>query len=424
MSENIQKYRFLKKCLPDSSARRLVILTGARQTGKTTLSRDKYPNLRYINLDSPENRETVINIHSASWGVSVGNAVLDEARKAPVVFEKVKYAFDEGSISFAVLTGSSQILLLKKIRESLAGRAFFYELWPLLQCEVNLAADTESAPEPLVHELITAGNLKSVLSSVPPVLLGREDAEYQKAEDFILQWGGMPALLSLDDSDKWKWLKDYGYTYLERDLADLARLDDLLPFRKFQRLAALRSGMLLNYSELARDTGISVDTARRYLEYLRLSYQTILLQPYYRNLTSSVVKTPKIYWTDVGILRQLTGFRGEITGQLYETMVVSELVKWIKTVQLDLEIYFYRTRSGMELDLLLETQAGFVGMEIKSRQTVVPKDFRAMKEIASRVGSKWLGGIVVYRGNEIKKVGDPEIWSMPSRRLFQPPGTS
>jgi len=88
MSENIQKYRFLKKCLPDSSARRLVVLTGARQTGKTTLSRDKYSDLRYINLDSPENRETLANIHSASWGVSVGNAVLDEAQKAPIVFEK------------------------------------------------------------------------------------------------------------------------------------------------------------------------------------------------------------------------------------------------------------------------------------------------------------------------------------------------
>jgi len=424
MNENIQRFRFLKKCLPNSSARRLVVVTGARQTGKTTLSQDKYPELKHINLDSPENRETLGTLHSASWSASVGNAVLDEAQKAPVVFEKVKYAFDEGSISFTVLTGSSQILLLKKIRESLAGRAFFYELWPLMQCEMNLPADTENAPEPLVHELITARDFKSVLSSVPPVLMGKEDAEYQRAEEYILKWGSMPALLRLEDPDRWKWLKDYGYTYLERDLSDLARLDDLSPFRKFQRLAALRSGMLLNYSELARDTGISVDTARRYLEYLKLSYQTILLQPYYRNLTSSVIKTPKIYWTDVGILRQLTGFRGEITGQLYETMVVSELFKWIKTVQLDVEIYFYKTRSGMELDVLLETETGFIGMEIKSRQTVVSKDIRAMREIASRLGSRWVGGIVIYRGSDIKQIGEPEIWAIPSRRLFQAPGRS
>lgn len=422
MSDNIQKYRFLNKWLPDASEKRLIVLTGARQTGKTTLSREKYPELKYVNLDAPENREILNNLHSASWGFSIGSAVLDEAQKAPIVFEKVKYAFDEGSITFTVLTGSSQILLLKKIRESLAGRAFFYELWPLMQCELGLAKDAENVQEPLVHELISTGNLKSLLSHIPAVLLGKQDAEYLKAEDHVLQWGGMPAVLPLKDSDKWKWLKDYGYSYLERDLSDLARLDDLSPFRKFQKLAALRSGMLLNYSELARDSGISVDTARRYLEYLRLSYQTILLQPYYRNVTSSVIKTPKVYWTDVGVLRQLTGFKGEFTGELFETMVVSELVKWVKTAQLDLEIFFYRTRSGMELDLLLDTEKGFMGMEIKARQTVVQKDITSMKEIGTKLGSKWLGGMVIYRGNEIKQIGEPGIWAIPSRRLFQAPG--
>lgn len=290
-----------------------------------------------------------------------------------------------------------------------------------MQSEMNFSANAAIVPEPLVHELISAGNLKSILSDIPAVLVDKQDDEYLKAENFILQWGGMPALLPLDDSERWKWLKDYGYTYLERDLADLARLNDLSPFRKFQRLAALRSGMLLNYSELARDTGISVDTARRYLEYLRLSYQTVLLQPYYRNLTSSAIKTPKIYWTDIGILRQLTGFKGELTGQLYETMVVSELIKWVKTIQSDLELYFYKTRSGMELDLLLETEAGFIGMEIKSRHLVVGKDIRAMKGVAASLGSKWRGGIVIYRGNQIKQIGEPEIWAIPSRRLFQAP---
>ena len=421
MHDIIQKYRFLKRGLPASSDRRLVVLTGARQTGKTTLSREKYPDLKYINLDSPENRETLTHLLTPNWAASVGPAVLDEAQKAPVVFEKVKYAFDEGGISFTVLTGSSQILLLKKIRESLAGRAFFYELWPMMQSEINFSMDEEGVPEPLAHRLFTTVNLKSVLSHIPAALLDKQDAEYLKAENHILQWGGMPALLSLNDPDRWKWLKDYGYTYLERDLSDLARLNDLSPFRKFQKLTALRSGMLLNYSELARDTGISVDTARRYLEYLRLSYQTFLLQPFYRYLTSSVVKSPKIYWTDIGILRQLSGYKGELTGELYETMVVSELVKWIRTCQLDLEVYFYRTRSGMELDLLIQTETGFVGMEIKSRQTVVQKDVRVMKELASRLGTEWLGGIVVYRGNEIRQIAEPQIWAVPSRRLFQAP---
>lgn len=419
MSENLQKYRFLSQYLPSASKRRVAVLTGARQTGKTTLAKKLYPNLAYINLDAPENRETLKELSSVRWAKSVGNAILDEAQKEPVVFEKVKYAFDEGDIYFTLLTGSSQILLLKNIRESLAGRAFFYELWPLLQSEINLSETTESKQEPLIHLLFSANSIDQVLNDIPPLLLEKNDILYREAEEHILSWGGMPALLTLSPGERWEWLKNYNYTYLEKDLGDLARLDDLSPFRKFQRLAALRSATLLNYSELSRDTGISVDSARRYLEYLKLSYQTFTLSPYYRNITSSVIKTPKIYWVDVGILRQLTGFKGEATGEIYETMVVSEFFKWFKTNQIEAELFFYRTRSGMELDLLIEASDGIIGVEIKSRQKVVNKDLRAMREIARYAGKRWKGGLVVYRGNEIKQIDDAGIWQIPSRRLFQ-----
>jgi predicted AAA+ superfamily ATPase len=318
-----------------------------------------------------------------------------------------------------MLTGSSQILLLKKIRESLAGRAFFYELWPLMQCELNRSLQQKVPSAPLLSGLFADRSLKDIFGRIPAVLLDTEDNLGRESEIYLLKWGGMPALLPLSEDDRWLWLKNYGYTYLERDLADLARLDDLSPFRKFQQLSALRSGMLLNYSELARDTGISVDSARRYLEYLRLSYQAVLLQPYRRNVTSSVVKTPKLYWIDIGIWRQLTGFTGELTGQLYETMVVGEFVKWIRTQQLDAGLYFYRTRSGREVDLLLETQSGLIGIEIKSRDTVVSKDIRPMQALAEKLGKRWKGGLVVYTGNTIEQIGKPDIWAVPSRRLFQ-----
>jgi hypothetical protein len=213
-------------------------------------------------------------------------------------------------------------------------------------------------------------------------------------------------------------LKDYVYTYLERDLSDLARLDDLVPFRTFQKLSALRSAQLLNYSELSRDTGLSVDTARRYLQYLSLSYQTVLLQPYYRNITSSVIKTPKLYWVDVGLLRQLGGFQSEHFGQVYETMVVGELIKWIRSAHQHAEIYFYRSRSGMELDMLAETEAGLIGIEIKSRKTYAQSDLRAMKEISQRLGKDWRGGLLVNQGNILRKIAEPDIWVIPSRRLF------
>ncbi|OGD21369.1 MAG: hypothetical protein A2W03_04810 [Candidatus Aminicenantes bacterium RBG_16_63_16] len=258
---------------------------------------------------------------------------------------------------------------------------------------------------------------------MPPALIGEKAAAALQSEKHLLGWGGMPALLAVDrEEDRWKWLKDYEYTYLERDLSDLARLDDLNPFAKFQRLSALRSGRLINYSELARDASVSVDTARRYLEYLRLSYQVILLQPFYRNLTSSVVKTPKLYWLDVGIMRRLSGRREESGGEIYETMIVSEIYKWIRTAQRNVEVYFYRTRTGLELDLLLGLEGGrYLGLEIKGRRSVVPKDMRAIKAVAESLGKAWAGGIVVYQGDEIAKLADPSIWAVPSRRLFMPP---
>jgi predicted AAA+ superfamily ATPase len=412
--------RLLSSRLPDTTTRRVVVLTGARQTGKTTLCRRTFERLRYISLDAPENRDALRELSTAAWAETVGNAVIDEAHKEPSVFDKVKYAFDEGKISFTVLTGSSQILLLKKIRESLAGRAFFYELWPLMQCELSSSSKSNEPTPPLLEQFFSSESVSDVLSKVPETLLEEEDYRYRKAENHILKWGGMPALLDLSEDERWLWLKNYGYTYLERDLSDLARMDDLMPFRKFQRFSALRSGMLLNYSEIARDAGISVDTARRYLEYLRISYQAMLLQPYYRSLTSSIVKTPKLFWADVGIWRQLTGYKGEITGQLYETMVVGEIIKWLRTSQCEAELYFYRTRSGMEVDLLLETPAGVIGMEIKSRTTVSEKDAAPLKALAQTLSGKWRGGVVLYTGKRISRFDSPSIWAIPSRRLFQP----
>lgn len=408
----MQKNRILDGFLPSDANPHLVLLTGARQTGKTTLAKSKYPHLRYYNLDAPENREAIRNIQTSLWSRDVGNAIIDEAQKEPAVFEKIKYAFDEKSISFEVILGSSQILLLKKIRESLAGRVSIYELWPLMMCELY------GSKEPLINKLLAKDSLDNILSAVPGVLLDRAEALCLDSEKYILAWGGMPALLELSDDERWKWLKDYTYTYLERDLIDLVRLDDLEPFKKFQRLSALRSAKLLNYSELARDAAVSVDTARRYLEYLRLSYQVILLPPYSKNITSTVVKSPKLYWIDVGILRQLSGFRSEVSGEVYETMVVSELMKWIKTTQKEVNLYFYRTRSGLEVDLILETETGVYGIEIKSRDNCSLSDARGLLEIADKLGSQWRGGLVLYRGKEIKKMGNPSIWAVPSRRMF------
>jgi uncharacterized protein len=413
----MNKKRFMDTLLPLPNSKKIVLLTGARQTGKTTLSKEKYPDLPYINLDAVENREKLKMIPAARWSLDIGVSVIDEAQKEPSIFEKIKFAYDAGNLPFTVLLGSSQITLLKQIRESLAGRISIYELFPLTIAEL-LTSPEQILQKPLLDHLLGAQSVTDILKEIPSILFNQEEMQRKSAETHLLEWGGMPALLNIPKEERRKWLRDYEFTYLERDLTDLARLSDLQPFRLFQKLAALRSSQLLNYSELARDAGLSVDTARRYLEYLKLSYQVELLQPYYRNLTSAMVKTPKLIWLDIGIWRQLTGYLGELTGQLYETMVIGEIIKYIKTIQQQTEIYFYRTRSGMELDLILQTPQGIIGAEIKARKTVTTKDISALKEISKKLNHEWIGGLVIYHGERIFKIDDPHIWAIPSWRLL------
>jgi len=411
------KKRHLETRLPNSGKRTLVLLTGARQTGKTTLAKKMYPDLRYINFDSIEDREKISEIKTADWGKTIGNAVIDEVQKEPIVFDKMKYAFDEQNISFSVLLGSSQILLLNKVSESLAGRVSIFEIFPLMISELS-CENGAIPPNPLLDFLLLNKNIEEILQKTPSVLFGKEESLKTDAQSFLLEWGGMPTLIHLQESERRKWIKDYEYTYLERDLADLARLTDLHPFRTFQKIASLRTGNLLNYSELARDTGMSVDTSRRYMEYLKLSYQVAFLRPYYKNITSTLIKTPKIYWLDIGICRQLSGYFGPINGQIFETMVISEIYKWIKTKERQAEMYFYRTQSGLEVDLLLQTPQGVMGLEIKFSKKLAVKDAKNLKEIGTKLNKEWLGGIVVYDGNSIEKIGEPNIWAVPAWRLL------
>jgi len=417
MRTNEQRFRWLATRLPSGRKRRVVILTGARQTGKTTLAKHLYPDLRYVNLDAIEEREAVRAIRTANWTRAVGPAVIDEAQKEPTVFDKVKLAFDEGAIAFSVLLGSSRVLLLDRMRESLAGRAFVYELWPLLASEVSAPAGSRPGL-PLFDRLIgDPARFHGTLEAEPQRLIGDQAAAAGAALDHLGLWGGMPELLTLDDDDRREWLRSYQLTFLERDLADLTRVSDLLPFRTLQRLAMLRTGQLLNYAELGRDAALSAATARRYLEYLRLSYQVVLLPPYGRNLTSSTVKTPKLHWMDLGLLRQGTGMWGPLTGPMFETLVVSEARKWIDTLARDASLWFYRTRSGHEIDLLVTVPSGVIGIEIKNRSQVGRRDASGLLRLAKALGPEWIGGLVVHRGEDLLPL-DPGLWAVPAHRLF------
>jgi predicted AAA+ superfamily ATPase len=274
-------------------------------------------------------------------------------------------------------------------------------------------------PIPLIGRLINSSSPSYILIKLPSTLLGEKWDMANSAEEYMLKFGGMPALLHIADQDKKTgWLRDYSIAYLERDLNDLARLNDLMPFKTFQQLAALRSANLLSYSELSRDAGIGIETARRYIEYLRLSYQAILLQPYNKNLTSMIVKTPKIYWLDNGLMRQLTGYGFDLmNGHIYENYVAAELVKYFRTIKSEARLSFYRTRSGMEVDFIIETNGKIIGIEVKNRSTISKKDYTTLNKLKESAGNDWILGIVLYRGNEIKELCEG-IWSIHSCRFF------
>ncbi len=394
-----------------------MLLTGARQTGKTTLVRSLYTQLPYYNLDAVEYREQLSQVSSFAWAETVGTAVLDEVQKEPDLLDKVKFAYDAGDLDFSALLGSAQILLLKRVKETLAGRVFVFELFPLMLSE--LGAGQSALKPPLLGRLLEGSDPLDVIQRESPVLLGRADDDLRRAEQHLLEWGGMPGLLSLDVVRRRQWMKSYEATYLERDLGDLARLDDLKPFRRFQKLTALRSGQMLSFSELARDAGMAVETARRYLEYLRLSYQAFLVQPFSENLTSQVVKTPKIYWADCGLLRSLIGRDADapMDGHFFESYCAAEIAKYVRSLELNAQLFYYRTRSGLEIDFLLQTSRGILALEVKGRESVAGPDLRSMKRVAGELGERWMGGLVLYRGRKIYEI-EPGFWAVPTYRLF------
>lgn len=418
MKENRQVKRWIEEVLPADDLRALVLLTGARQTGKTTSIRRLYADLVYYNLDAMEYREQLSAVSSFAWAGTVGKAILDEVQKAPALLDKVKFAYDDGQLDFSALLGSAQILLLKNVKESLAGRVFVYELFPLMLSELVAGVQGELNP-PLIARLLSSDRPCDCLQAEPIVLLGEASDRRQQAQAHLWRWGGMPGLLVLSEPMRKQWLKSYEITYLERDLGDLARLDDLKPFRRFQKLAALRSGQMLSFSELARDAGVAVETSRRYLEYLRLSYQAFLLQPFAENITSQVVKTPKVFWMDCGLLRSLTGRTADapMDGHFFETYVAAELIKWLRTSLSDAQLFYYRTRSGLEVDFLLQGPHGLLGLEVKGRETVGIKDLTGMRRLAAKLGKRWLGGLVVYGGDRLEEV-EPGYWAVPAYRLF------
>lgn len=406
--------RYLAGILPSKSPpRRIVVLTGARQVGKTTLAKALYrEGLRYLNLDSPGERDRASAVPAEAWDRVVGEAVLDEVQKAPALLEKIKWAYDEQRIDFSVLLGSSRILLLDRVSETLAGRVFLYELWPLVVGElVPHFGGPLPNPPLLVTLLREPARAVEVLEPLYAGLVGPESGAAQAAMLHVLRWGGMPPMLQYPEQERWAWLDAYQATYLERDLMDIARLRDLEAFATCHRLAALRAGRILSYSELARDAGLPVTTARRYLRYLELSYQTQTLPAWSGNPSVRLVKSPKLIWFDPGVQRALAGQVHGLTGEQYESAIVGQVLMTLRSFGVRFTAYYLRTAGGLEVDLLLEGEGSnrLLAIEVKCRPSADRRDATAIERARRVLGERYQTGLVVYRGDRVRRLSESTI---------------
>lgn len=381
---------------------RITVLTGARQTGKTTLVREVFPDHAYISLDDPVTRPDYARLAVAQWRERYPQAILDEVQKLPALIESVKAIYDQYPETRYILLGSSQILLLDKVRESLAGRVALIELYPLTLPE-RLTESWDEAIRPSRLVRLLSGEPASILQGIPLT-----DSGYAKAEKAFADYlndGAMPAIVddALTAEEKRGWLHDYISTYLQRDVRDLANLRELEPFVRAQKALASLTGQLLNISYLAKQAGISMQTAKRFVSYLEISYQVIQLPPWFRNVNKRLSKSPKIHFLDPGIQRILLGRSGTLTGNEFESAVVAEIYKQVKTHALEAGCFHLRTLDDREVDLLLELEHGYIALEVKSSAHVTRSDGRHLFNLGEILDKPLLHSLLVSNDPHVQQ---------------------
>lgn len=335
-----------------------VVLTGARQAGKTTLARDVWPTARYISLDHPAEADRARRAPDAFLERATPPAILDEIQYAPELFRHLKVAIDrDRRPGRFLLTGSQAFNLMAGVTESLAGRVAVLTLPTLALDEVFPASTQEQA-------------------------------------DRFLWRGGFPELWDRPELSRDLWMGSYVATYLERDVRQALNVGDLRDFDRLLRAAALRTGQLLSYADLARDVGISPNTAKRWLSVLVASQQVFLLEPYHHQRTKRLIKAPKLYFNDTGLLCHLLGFQNMdalkqhgMWGAVWENLVIAEILKQTTATLRPRAMWFWRTAQGDEVDLLIEVgPAQFVAIECKTAERVSGSDLKGIHKLAEEYG--------------------------------------
>ena len=371
----------------------VVTLTGPGQSGKTTLVRHAFPKAAYVSLEDPDRRAFAEGDPRGFLASRPKTLIIDEAQRVPALFSYIQTLVDESSRSGQyILTGSQNFLLHEGISQSLAGRTAVLKLLPL-------------GFEELKREL--AG-----MRGVEPLLL---KGLYPRVWDRSVRPGD--------------WYGAYLQTYVERDVRLVKNITDLGQFQRLVKLLAGRIGQVLNLSSLAVDAGISHTTARAWIGLLEAGYIVFLLKPHHKNYRKRLVKAPKLYFYDPGLACYLLGVRNEsqleshhLKGALFEGLILSEFLKHALNRGLEPDLYYWRDKTGHEVDALVPAQEGPIPVEMKSGRTVIPAYFEGLAYWSRLAGKNPAKGFVIYGGEEIqaRSLGTVLGWKQALSALSNP----
>ncbi|MEW6749441.1 MAG: ATP-binding protein [Candidatus Latescibacterota bacterium] len=346
--------RYLRR---DATLYPIVALTGPRQAGKTTLARAAFPGHAYVSLEETENRLLARDDPRGFLARLPGDAIVEEAQRAPNLFSYIQTAVDAvDRPGRFVLTGSQNFLLMEQVSQSLAGRCGLLHVLPFSRAEL----ERQEQPEPSLDGGLFANRSTGL-------------------DCWATVWSGLYPRIHDRQIPPQVWLADYVRTYIERDVRELVNVGDLDTFERFVALCTGRTGQILNYSALANDCGIAVDTARRWISTLRTSFIVFLLRPHSRNFSKRLIKSPKLYFYDTGLVCYLLGIRSReqlllhaARGAVFENYVVAEVNKQFVHHRQESPLFFWRDQTGHEIDLLIDTGSELLAVEVKSAETINP----------------------------------------------------
>ncbi len=384
----------------------VVVITGMRQTGKTTFLQNDplLKNYRYVSLDDFASLQAALS-EPESLLSSGGHLCIDEAQKAPDLLIAIKRAVDrDRTPGRFVLSGSANFALLKGISESLAGRAIYFAMHPFSRREMHLAL----SKEPFLVRLL-AGHSDPSSNTAKPIS-GEE----------ILR-GGMPAVRDLSADAAAVWFRGFEQTYVERDIREIARVDDTISFRNIIKLAALRTGQILNISQLARDARLSQVTANRYMQLAETSFLFRRLPPFLRNRSSRLIKSPKLYMTDSGLACHLAGVERldadePMAGVLFETYVLQNMAAILEAHVTDARIAYWHIQGRHEVDFVIEYKKHCIAVEVKAGTRWSESDLAPLKAFLA-ITPSCRAAILAYNGTQTAQLGK-RLWAVPVGTLI------